>query len=166
MDRLRELHGLADSIFGDNFGYTPLPWPLFERACGPGYIGRADPNASVICFDTAGDVAGLFLVYPHYGGLLAGGGVVAASEISFAAHAADALAAAAQPTAVMKTVGVRHDLRRRGVMDALVLEVFERGDERYDRWFGALIRADNPSRNFADGSHPDERRYGLYRLET
>ena len=42
------------------------------------------------------------------------------------------------------------------------IDVFERGADRYERWFGALIRDDNPSRNFADGVHPEQRTYALY----
>ena len=48
----------------------------------------------------------------------------------------------------------------------LIRNSFDRGAERYERWFGALIRDDNPSRRFADGAHPNQRTYALYSLDV
>ena len=113
-----------------------------------------------------GSIAGLFLVYPHYGALIDEGRAVPARALDFENHWGIIDASEMPNTAIMKTVGVRRDLRRMGIMDALTVEVFDRGAERYERWFGALIRDDNPSRRFADGAHPNQRTYALYSLDA
>lgn len=162
MEHLERLHGLTDSIFGSNFAYTPLPLQMFKAACGESFVRKCDPDASVVCLAPDGTIAGLFLVYPHYGALLAEGGQISTRALDFKNHLAAIDTSAMPNTAIMKTVGVRRDLRRAGIMDSLTVEVFERGADRYERWFGALIRDDNPSRNFADGVHPEQRTYALY----
>lgn len=166
MDCLPKLHELTDSIFGSNFAYTPLPYEMFQAACGESFIRKCDPVASVVCVAPDGSIAGLFLVYPHYGALLDEGRAVPARALDFENHWGIIDASEMPNTAIMKTVGVRRDLRRMGIMDALTVEVFDRGAERYERWFGALIRDDNPSRRFADGAHPNQRTYALYSLDV
>jgi hypothetical protein len=47
-------------------------------------------------------------------------------------------------------------------MAALGAAVIDRGVGRYDRWIGAMIRADNPSRRFGAEHMDVERRYALY----
>jgi hypothetical protein len=47
-------------------------------------------------------------------------------------------------------------------MEAMTVEVIERGAGLYDAFLGALIRHDNPSRRFGHGAAVRERRYALY----
>lgn len=166
MDHLRELHALTDSIFGDNFAYTPLPSALFERMCGERFIARCDPTTSVVALGPDGAIAGVFLTSPHYGALLTGAQAPRASALSYEEHWPALARLEAAHTLVMKTVGVRRELRGEGLMSALTLEVFDRGEDRYARWMGALIREDNPSRRFADGLHPEQREYALYGVDV
>lgn len=159
--RLPELHGLIDEMFGDNFAYTPLSLEDFSKACGPDFIRKADPQYSTMCLAPDGALVGFFLVVPHYGALLrmgAGDERVSAGELTFATHAP---LLGPNPAAVLKTVGVHPAHRRRGLMDAMVLSVMLRGQDRYRQWVGALIRDDNPSGRFGQGT--EARRYGLYR---
>lgn len=161
---LGDMHRLADAIFGGSFAYTPLPYPAFERACGEAFIRRACPVTSVIAYGPNGEIAGLFLVYPHYGPLVvqgAGGGRVSVSELSFERHG-PLLARSGYRAAVLKTVGVAPEHRHRGLMEAITVSALDRGEGRYDHWLGALIRSDNPSRRFAEGKTPFERSYALY----
>ena len=128
--RLPELHALADSIFGENFGYTPIERGAFERACGESFIARFDPQASVAALDASGSIGGVFLVQPHYGALLGGGGVIDPEGLSFERDGPRLARGGAASACVMKTVGVRRDCRGLGVMGALLCEVFDRGEER------------------------------------
>ncbi len=162
---LPELHGIIDAIFGNNFAYSPLSFEAFAAKCGEGFIRRACPHASVLALGPEGDIAGFFLVYPHYGPLVtqgAGEGRVLAAALDYETHAST-LRSHSWRGAVAKTVGVSPAHRRKGVMEALTVELFERGEDLYNQWFGAMIRADNPSRRYADGSTSGERWYGLYR---
>ncbi len=163
MERLRELHGLADAIFGGNFAYSPLTWATFEAKCGEAFIRRACPHTSTIALAPDGGIGGFFLVYPHYGPVVCAGATdrVAVSELDYHRHAARA--AEGWRGAIAKTVGVAPQHRRKGVMDALTVGIFDRGDGRYDHWYGALIRKDNPSASFATGNTVGARWYGLYR---
>jgi hypothetical protein len=162
--RLAEMHGLTDAIFGGNFAYTPLPFSAFARACGDAFIRRTCPLASMIAYGPEGDVAGLFLVAPHYGPLVvqaAGSRRVPVSQLSYGQHAA-LLASSGYRAAVLKTVGVAPRHRRRGVLEALTLAALAGGAAHYDHWLGALMRSDNPSGRVAAGLVSLERRYALY----
>ncbi len=163
MERLKELHGLADAIFGGNFAYSPLTWPTFEAKCGEPFIRRACPHTSTVALAPDGSIAGFFLVYPHYGPVVCAAAEdrVAVSDLDYHRHAARA--ARDWRGAVAKTAGVAPRHRRKGIMDALTVGIFDRGDGRYDDWYGALIRKDNPSANFATGNTVGARWYGLYR---
>ena len=160
------LHILSESIFGENFAYTPISYEAFERACGERFIALFDPMTSVVALDPQGEIAGLFLVQPHYGALFDGPGALDPQARSFEQDWPSIERAAMTPTAIMKTVGVRRDRRGLGVMDALTVEVFDRGVTRYSRWFGALIRDDNPSRRFAHDAHSTQRDYALFSIKS
>ncbi len=164
---LPELHRKADEIFADSFGYTPLSYDRFATGYGASVARRLCARTSVAARDATGDLAGFFLVYPHYGPLAVQGsrlGRVDVSELSYDEHES-ILAAAGGPngmTAVGKTVGVCPKHRGRGLMAALGTAVIDRGVGRYDRWIGAMIRADNPSRGYGAAHMDVERRYALY----
>jgi len=165
LDRLHELHGIIDSVFGNNFAYSPLSWPTFEAKCGESFIRRADYDVSVACYAPDGSLAGFFLVYPDYGPLVcqgAGADRVRAPDLAFATHW-PRLAGRARPAAIAKTVGVSPAHRGRGVMAGLTGGMFERGAARYPDWYGAMIRQGNLSSNYARGNTTGERWYGLYR---
>jgi len=160
LSRLDELHGAIDDIFGRNFAYTPLSLEAFKRACGPAFIRKADPEVSTMCIAPDGSLAGFFIVYPHYGELVRASAAnrVAASELDYGLHAP---LLGSRRDAILKTVGVLPEHRRHGLMSAMVMSILERGGDRYQRWFGALVRDDNPSGRFGrDAEHV--RRYGLY----
>lgn len=163
---LPELHGMIDAIFGGNFAYTPLSYESFAQACGQRFIQKADPEASAIMMTPEGHVAGFFLLYPDYGPLVArsaGAARIAPDALDFHTHASRAFALGSD-AGILKTVGVRPELRRMGIMDALTAQIMDWANDRYARWIGALIREDNPSRNFGRAYLLDERGYQLYRL--
>lgn len=166
LERLDELHGMIDDIFGANFAYTPLSLESFKQACGPSFIQKADPERSVLLTTADGRVGGFWLVYPDYSPLVsqgAGDARLSPDQLSYEPHAAQALAQGNR-TLIFKTVGVRPDLRRLGLMDAMSAWSLLRIQGRYDRLIGALIREDNPSRRFAQAHLLAERGYTLYSL--
>lgn len=168
LSHLPELHGMIDAIFGGNFAYTPLSYESFAQACGQRFIQKADPEASAIMMTPEGQVAGFFLLYPDYGPLVArqaGDERVSPDALDFHTHAHKAHALGSD-AGILKTVGVRPELRRMGIMDALTAQIMDWANDRYARWIGALIREDNPSRNFGRAYLLDERGYQLYRLRV
>ena len=165
LSRLEELHPLVDAIFATSFGYTPVSRAMFNAACGESLARRICPHASTIAFAPSGDVAGFFLVYPNYGPLVmqrAGAARVPVSALQYDRHCAALASSGSAVTAVAKTTGVSPAFRQRGLMNAMAAESVRRGNGRYDGWFGAMIRADSHSRNFAHGRTRNERWYGLY----
>ena len=164
---LPELHRKADEIFSDSFAYTPVSYEQFASGYGAAVAKRLCARTSLLARGPDGDLAGFFLVYPHYGPLAMQGstlGRVPASALSYDAHD-PVLAAAGESHAVAKTVGVCPEHRGRGLMGALGASVIDRGVGRYDCWVGAMIRADNPSRKFGAAHMDVERTYALYRQE-
>jgi hypothetical protein len=162
---LPELHRKADEIFSDAFAYTPVSYEQFAAGYGASVARRLCARTSLLARGPDGDLAGFCLVYPHYGPLAVQGstlGRVSVSDLSYDAHDS-ILAAAGGSVAVAKTVGVCPKHRGRGLMDALGASVIDRGVGRYDRWVGAMIRADNPSRRFGAAHMEVERSYALYR---
>ena len=167
LSRLPELHAMIDAIFGGNFAYTPLSFEAFARACGEPFVARADPQASVMITDPDGALAAFLLVYPDYSPLLvraAGADRVHPDALRYEQHAAAAAAHGAD-AAIFKTVGVHPAHRRQGIMDALSASSMVGCQQRYARLIGALIREDNPSRNFSRDHLLFERTYHLYQLD-
>jgi GNAT superfamily N-acetyltransferase len=163
MTLLPHLHSRLDEIFADAFAYTPVPLTRFAATHGVGLARRLCPHTSVVAREPGGELAGFLLVFPHYGPLVVQGarGCVPASAISYEEHA-PLLAACGERVGIVKTVAIAPAHRRRGLMDALVAATLERGRERYDRWIGALIRADNPSGRYGAVRERLERSYVLY----
>ena len=167
LDNLPELHGLVDEMFADNFAYTPLSYSAFETMCNESYIRRTDPETSVIAYGPDDSIAGFFLFYPHYGPLLvqeAGDDRVDSGDLSFEEHF-PALKQRGDVGGIFKTGAVAPAYRKKGLFSGLTISAFTRGEGRYDRWFGALVRTDNPSRRYADGVARDSRRYALFGQE-
>jgi hypothetical protein len=164
---LPELHRKADEIFSDSFAYTPVSFDQFAAGYGAAVARRLCARTSLLARGPDGDIAGFLLVYPQYGPLVVQGAAeqrVPLSELSWEKHDA-ALVARGEGLAVAKTVGVCPKHRSRGLMDALGAAAIDRGEGRYDRWAGAMIRADNPSRRFGAAHMDVERTYALYRQE-
>ena len=164
LERLPEIHGMVDSIFGANFAYSPLSWSAFSAACGERFIRKTHPEVSVVAWGPDGDLAGFFLVYPDYGPLVRQGAAdrVAVADLDFARHGERA-ALEPSPALIAKTVGVAPNHRRRGVMGAMTTALMDRGNPRCARWVGATIRSDNFSRRYADEARSGARWYGLYK---
>ena len=164
LGRMSELHGLVDRTFRHNFAYTPLPYAAFERACGEAFVNKACPHASLVAFGPEGDIAGFSLVYPHYGPIItqgAGEGRVSVGDLHHASHAS-LLEASPPRVALAKTLATAPGHQARGLMSAMgSLGVLETPD-RYDAWFAAMIRSDNPSRRYTKERHSAERWYALY----
>ncbi len=164
LSSIDEFQLLVESTFRQNFAYTPMSRAMFSQVCGPSFIQKADPEVSVVCLGPGGEIAGFFLVYPHYGPLVtrsAGNRRLPVDALDFATHWPQ-LQSLGHKVAIAKTVGVHPAFRRKGIMDAMSLAALDQGEKRYERWFGALIRDDNPSRNFGDSWETAGRTYGLF----
>jgi GNAT superfamily N-acetyltransferase len=164
LDNIKELHGLVDEMFSANFAYTSLSLEDFTRMCGRAWIGITCPKTSVIAFDPSGAIAGFFLTYPHYGPLIvqgAGERRVSTAELNYDEHF-PLLAAMGKVDAVSKTVATVPALRNQGVMTALTISLFERGEGIYERYYGALIGEDNYNRRYGDKLAVDARWYAVY----
>lgn len=165
LGNLDELHPLVDRIFAANFAYTPLPYEAFVNACGAPFAKKMCGERSMIAWGPEGDIAGFLLVYPHYGGLVsqaAGDQRVLPEALDYAVHT-PLLPKQGRADAIYKTVGVAPHHRRKGVMESFTQMLAAQTIDSCERWFGALIRDDNPSRKVGGGFLDAERRYGLFR---
>jgi len=161
---LPDLKPLADAMFAHNFAFTPITHESFARGYGESVARRMCPRTSLLARGPRGDIAGFVLVYPDYGPLVArsaGASRVAPSALSFAEHA-PLVEQRGPRTAIVRTIAVAPDHRGRGLSHALGAAVVASGAAHYDRWIGALIRDDNPSRRFGDTQTHAIRRYALY----
>ena len=164
LGRMPELHGLVDRTFRHNFAYTPLPYAAFEKACGEAFVNKACPHSSVVALAPDDTIAGFSLIYPHYGPIItqsAGSARVRVGDLQFAEHA-PRLKDATPRVGVAKTLATAPGHQAKGLMSAMgSLGVLE-NTGRYDAWFAAMIRSDNPSRRYTKERHSAERWYALY----
>jgi len=167
LGRMPELHDLVDRTFARNFAYTPLPYEAFEKACGEAFVNKACPHASLVAFGPDDDIAGFSLVYPHYGPLITQGARddrVQVGDLQHTLHASR-LEDAPPRVALAKTLATAPAHRRKGLMGAMGSAGVLQTLGRYDRWFAAMIRSDNPSRRYTKETHALERWYALYRKD-
>jgi len=164
LGRLAALHPLVNATFADNHAFTPSTASVFEQQCGEAFIRRTCPHTSVVAFGPDDEIAGFFLVYPHYGPLVvqsAGAARIDVAELDYERHM-PMLQARGAVAAVCRTVAVAPAHRHKGLMTALTLSQFERGDSLYATWYGALIRSDNRSGRYAQDHVTGLRNYALY----
>lgn len=164
LGRLDQLRVLADAMFAGNLAYTPFGADAFSAAFGASLLRRLWRELSVIAHAPNGEIAGFFLVYPHYGPLVgqgAGAARIAPAALDYARDAAK-LPPRARRCALLKTVAVSPKYRGRGVAEALSAWLLERSEPLCDELLGALIREDNASRRLSAGETPALRWYGLY----
>ncbi len=161
---LPQLYDVADQIFSQNFAYSRLTWPQFQRAFETRLMRQVDPESSVLVTAPSGDAVAFALAYPHYGALTvqgAGEARVAAGDLEYARHW-DLISQRKPRICIGKTSGVHRDHRRKGILESMVYYSFLHCQDRYDTWFGAMIREDNPSRKLYATIAEGERVYGLY----
>jgi GNAT superfamily N-acetyltransferase len=164
LEHLDELYRLVNATFADNHAYTPIPKADFARLCGEAFIRRACPQTSVVAFAPDGEIAGVFLIFPHYGPLVVqgrGAKRVATSELCYERHM-PLLQALGPVAAICKTVAVAPAHRGRGLMAALAFSLTARGDSLYASWYGALIRTHNLSERYSQPHAIGHRHYALY----
>lgn len=161
---LPKLYEMADAIFAQNFAYSKISYQAFAAAFAPTLLRFICRESSVIVFAPNGDPIAFGLGYPHYGPLLiAGRGKerVAISDLDYTVHAPE-LTKYPPRGCIGKTLGVHPAHRRKGIMEAMLVHAFERVCNRYDVWYGGMIREDNPSRRTFAAFHIGEREYALY----
>ena len=161
MAHLEQLYPTIDSIFGNNFAYSPISLDTFIRTCGLPFARKLCPKSSVAAFDKQDNLAGFFLCFPDYSPLMNQGTAqpLPAGSISFDSH----FRLLPQPRlALAKTGGVHPDYREAGLFNALSCELSLRLIPHYQQVAGAMVREDNPSLRFAARFGPQQRHYGLY----
>lgn len=167
MARLEQLHPLADAAFRSNFAYTPLSLELFAVACGEPYIRKTSPVSSMLTLGPDDDVAGVLLVYPHYGPIaMQGAGIerVAVDDLDYATHF-PMLAERGPVDLLHKTVAVAPAHRRRGLEHAMIAWSIDAADEAgitVGRWLGATAKADNVSLRAYPDNIAVRHRYTLF----
>ncbi len=165
LSELPELHALANAAFKLNFGYSPLSYAEFREMCGERLVRLACLRSSTIARTPDGRPVGFCLVYPHYGSLVAQGAGASRRSVSELQYSRDlaALRVRGLRVAIAKTAGVHPEHRLQGLYYAMAARAILWGDDVYDFWHAAIIRADNPSRKFASHlSSSAVREYGLY----
>ncbi|HVK99694.1 MAG TPA: hypothetical protein VM553_07780, partial [Dongiaceae bacterium] len=160
LTHLDELYPLVDTIFRDNFAYTPISRQQFEANCGDAFARILCPHTSVLATTLDGEVAGFFLCFPDYSPLLRDSNPqrLSAQDLRFDTHRA----LLQGPTlALAKTGGVHPRFRQSGLFNWMGLELVVAVGDHYDTLCGALMREDNPSLRFGMIC-PLQRDYGLF----
>ena len=88
-------------------------------------------------------------------------GRVQVGELDYETHA-PRLEAEPPRVALAKTVATAPGHQARGLMSAMGSHGVLETTDRYDTWFAAMIRSDNPSRRYTKERHGQERWYALY----
>lgn len=162
MKHVEGLYPIINSIFANNFAYTPVDFDTYMKSCGEPFARKLCPHSSVAAFDRSGMMAGFFLCFPDYSPVLNQGASapVSAAEVNFDQHFEQL------PTprlALAKTGGVHPDYREAGLFNALSCELSLRLLPHYQQTAGAMVREDNPSLRFAARFGPQARNYGLFK---
>ena len=150
LDNLEKLYPLVDSIFSENFAYTPISWETFQLLCGENFAKKLCPNSSVIVRDNKGDIAGFFITYPDYGSLLnqqaINSGVhISAANISYSEH----YRLLKKPRLLLaKTCGVAPKYRSAKLFPLMSMQLSLWAQGYYEHISGAMIRDDNASMSF------------------
>ncbi len=163
LDNLPTLHGLIETMFKDNWGYTPLSYEMFEKACGPSWIRKTDPVSSMALYDPQDRLSGFFLAYPHWGPITMQGAKnrVPVSELDFDTHF-DQLVETGTVILVPKTSAILPEYQGLGLFTAMAIAItIPRGD-LYQYMYGALIGADKFNRKFGAKVSTEARWYAAY----
>ena len=150
LENLEKLYPLVDSIFSENFAYTPVSWESFQALCGESFAKKLCPNSSVIVRDCDGEIAGFFITYPDYGSLvnqqaIDNGVQLVASDINYAEH----YPLLKQPRLLLaKTCGVAPKYRSAKLFPLMSMQLSLWSQGFYEYVSGAMVREDNASMSF------------------
>jgi hypothetical protein len=150
LENLTKLYPLVDSIFSENFAYSPISWDSFQNMCGESFAKKLCPHSSVIVRDLAGEIAGFFITYPDYGSLvnqqaIDNGAQLTASDINYAEH----YSLLKQPRLLLaKTCGVAPKYRSAKLFPLMSMQLSLWSEGYYEQISGAMVRDDNVSMSF------------------
>ena len=163
LENLPAFYQIIDTMFKDNFAYTPIPYSQFEAACGTPFAKKFCPNTSILFLQNK-KVIGFQLTYPHYGELLIQGAPerILPELLSYDSH----FNQLSKPKlALGKTLAILPEYRSQGLFYLLMHEAANRAIGLYDYCAGAMVRDDNHSaavEQFAQNIY----RYALYVRST
>jgi hypothetical protein len=151
LKNLEQLYPLVDSIFSENFAYTPVSWESFQSLCGESFAKKLCPNSSVMVRDVEGEIAGFFITYPDYGRLVNqqsindSGVQLTASEINYSDH----YSLLKPPRLLLaKTCGVALKYRSAKLFPLMSMQLSLWAKGYYEHVAAAMVRDDNASMSF------------------
>lgn len=150
LKNLEELYPLVDSIFSENFAYTPISRESFYTLCGNNFAKKLCPNTSVIVRDMKGEIAGFFITYPDYGSLVNQKSInsvqhISADDINYEEH----YPLLNKPRLLLaKTCGVAPKYRSAKLFPLMSMQLSLWAKGAYEQISGAMIRDDNASMSF------------------
>jgi hypothetical protein len=127
MRELPALHALCDSVFAEQFAYTPLSFEVFAAQCGEAFFRRIEPRASAILWAPDGMLAGFNVNYPDWSPLLAqdaGDDRLDPDDIDHDTHLPK-LAARPHMDWLGRTGGVAPEHRMQGAAAAVIGTIFQ-----------------------------------------
>lgn len=151
LENLENLYPLVDSIFSENFAYTPISWENFQVQCGEKFAKKMCPKTSILVRDNDGEIAAFFITYPDYGSLVNQQGIeesgdaaneLNSSDISFDLHYP---LLKAPRLLLAKTAGIAHKYRAYGLFPLMIMRIASAAKDSYEHMAGAMGREDNPS---------------------
>lgn len=150
LDNLEQLYPLVDSIFNENFAYTSISRESFNNLCGESFAKKLCPNSSVIVRDMKGEIAGFFITYPDYGGVVNQSAIhtgldISTDDINYSDH----YPLLNKPRLLLaKTCGVAQKYRSAKLFPLMSMQLSLWAEGYYEHISGAMIRDDNASMSF------------------
>jgi hypothetical protein len=150
LENLEKLYPLVDSIFSENFAYTPISWESFRALCGESFAKKLCPNSSVIVRDGEGDIAGFFITYPDYGSLVNQQAIdkgiqLTAADINYVEHYP---LLKAPRLLLAKTCGVAPKYRSAKLFPLMSMQLSLWASGYYEHVSATMVRDDNASMSF------------------
>lgn len=157
---VKEIYGLMDAIFGNNLGYSPIPFEVFAKAVVEPFSYRHCQKTSMIVRAPDGTLAAVFLNFPDWSPLTRNENPsrLELDAIRFDEHF-DQLS---DKSLLMKTVGVAPQYRRLGLHNIMALIMLENSKNHYTQGVAALIREGNPSSRFYSQLPHQLHQYALF----
>lgn len=160
LQRLPDFYEVAQTIFGQNFAYTPVSFAQFSEKYGARFSRQFCPNLSTVVLGEAEQIVGFSLGYPDYTPLCRTTlqNPVAVSDLDFVKH----FSLLEKPTYLMRTLGVHPGFRKQEIMNAMGAYTMFRFRDFYQSAMACTMREDNFSTRFFGPYRVERREYGLF----
>lgn len=159
-EHLDGFYSLIDSIFNQNFAYSPISKETFLENYGRAFAQKFSPMSSLFVTDDSGNVIGFCIGFPDFSPLCRPGAVhpIPMGSISYDEH----FKLLSDPVLLIKTAGVDARFRKHGLLTAMAAKILAESKDIYHHAVMCLIKEGNYSAEFCKPVAAHVREYGLF----